>query len=481
MTLPASGNPLSFSQVDVELGLSATAQISMNDTAVRTLFGVASGAIGMSSGFGKSNTSVPGAPTSVSGSSATCSSVSVSFSAPACNGHLTIDSYQAISSPGCITASASASPISVTGLSPSTAYTFRVRAHNSKGYGSYSSASASVSTGVARGCATYTTPGTYTWAVPSGVSKISIVAIGAGGSSPKSLQFYCACNGSFNVSGAPGGGAALNFRNNYSTSLSSYTVVVAGAIAPCTGANGYGSMSASPASTFYCGYLQGGGGGSTAGAYYGGTISSCTGGGPGGGTGSSLAVQRTGGYTSASGNGGGGAGGYSCAGTHIYCAIGGIGGQVRGDNGCCCRIHVYQGMNASYNYSGALGSGNYGGGGGGAASYPYSAGTFSGSYATSTIGYGGAGGGGVGIYGRGSNGGAAYCSMQGGYGGSGGNNGGNGGTCGSAGAGGSYGGGAGGPAYHQSTSIAGKYGGGGAVRIVWPGNTRTFPSTDVGA
>ena len=54
MALPASGN-ISFSQVNTELALSATAQIGMNDTAVRTLFGKASGAIAMSDGFGKSN------------------------------------------------------------------------------------------------------------------------------------------------------------------------------------------------------------------------------------------------------------------------------------------------------------------------------------------------------------------------------------------------------------------------------------------
>jgi len=54
MTLPASG-PISFSDVNVELAYSATATISLNDTAVRTLFGVASGQISMSDGYGKSN------------------------------------------------------------------------------------------------------------------------------------------------------------------------------------------------------------------------------------------------------------------------------------------------------------------------------------------------------------------------------------------------------------------------------------------
>lgn len=54
MALPSSGS-ISLGQVNVELGLPQTTQISMNATNVRTLFGVASGAIGLGNGFGKSN------------------------------------------------------------------------------------------------------------------------------------------------------------------------------------------------------------------------------------------------------------------------------------------------------------------------------------------------------------------------------------------------------------------------------------------
>ena len=54
MALPASGQ-ISLNDVNVELGNSATAQIGLGDAAVRGLFGVASGQISMSDGYGKAN------------------------------------------------------------------------------------------------------------------------------------------------------------------------------------------------------------------------------------------------------------------------------------------------------------------------------------------------------------------------------------------------------------------------------------------
>jgi hypothetical protein len=54
MALPSSG-AISLNNVNVELGLSGTTSINMNQASVRTLFGVASGVISMSNGYGKSN------------------------------------------------------------------------------------------------------------------------------------------------------------------------------------------------------------------------------------------------------------------------------------------------------------------------------------------------------------------------------------------------------------------------------------------
>lgn len=85
----------------------------------------------------------PGAPT-IGAATAGEASASVAFTAPASNGGAAITSYTVTSSPGGITASGSASPINVTGLTNGTAYTFTVTATNSVGTGPASAASNSV-------------------------------------------------------------------------------------------------------------------------------------------------------------------------------------------------------------------------------------------------------------------------------------------------------------------------------------------------
>ncbi len=174
---------------------------------------------------------------------------------------------------------------------------------------------------------------------------------------------------------------------------------------------------------------------STAIVFGGGGNRACTYAGTGGGTGGAGGTTRTGN----GGNGGGGAGGYS--------GSGGNGGTSAGT---------------------AAGAGAGGGGGGGGRG---SSGVFS-----------GAGGGGTGILGQGTNGTAGGT----GSGGGGGSGGGSGGPSGSGftscylspACGGSYGGGGGGNNLYNMYPANGSPG---AVRIMWPGTTRTFPSTCAGS
>lgn len=155
---------------------------------------------------------------------------------------------------------------------------------------------------------------------------------------------------------------------------------------------------------------------------------------------------------------------------------GGNGGNVSAIGGGGAGGYSGNGGTGNLNITGGTGSGGGGGGGSGALT------PCSGAYV-------GSGGGGVGLFGQGANGAGGTSSINptGGGGGSGGGAGTNGQSfafveccvtyyLARGGSGGAYGGGKGrgcGPPAGSS--------GGGAVRIVWPGNTRTFPSTCVGA
>lgn len=86
---------------------------------------------------------VPGAPT-IGTAVAGAAQADVAFTAPGSNGGSVITSYTATSSPGGFTASGATSPITVTGLTNGTPYTFTVTATNAVGTGAASAASNSV-------------------------------------------------------------------------------------------------------------------------------------------------------------------------------------------------------------------------------------------------------------------------------------------------------------------------------------------------
>jgi len=94
-------------------------------------------------------TTAPGAPTIGSAVALSPTSASITFSAPASNGGASIETYTATSTPGSIVArvmQAGSGTVTITGLSSSTTYTFRVTASNRIGTSSSSSATLSITT-----------------------------------------------------------------------------------------------------------------------------------------------------------------------------------------------------------------------------------------------------------------------------------------------------------------------------------------------
>ena len=393
---------------------------------------------------------VPGAPTSAS---ATVSSAgaTVAFTAPADIGSPGgITQYRVTSSPGGITATGASSPIPVSGLTNGTSYTFTVAAQNATGFGPESSPSNAV-TPVATGQIIYSdsTPGvgqstTYSFVVPAGVTSISVIAVGGGGGGGYNQ------NRSGNVNGGGGGGATA-YANNITVTPGETLEVLAGRpgrratsdSATNAGAGGLSSIRRVSTSTTFASSGGGSANGGVGANAPGGSVIVGTGG--AGGVGGRSYGQ------SSQGGAGGGAGGYA-----------GTGGNGRG-----------------LSIEASAGSG--GGGGGGYAG---------GSYSTCTDNelFSGAGGGGVGLLGQGANGAAGVSGALTQSGGGGGGSNGNGGasTYNPGGFGGLYGGGGGGGGFYQVYDPPNTYpqpggdGAAGAVRIIWPGTTRSFPSTNTG-
>jgi hypothetical protein len=179
----------------------------------------------------------------------------------------------------------------------------------------------------------YTTPGTYTFTVPPGVTSLSVEAWGSG------------AGGNNNTSRGGGGGA---YAANYTIAVTpgtNYTVVVAAGAAVGSGNNGAAS---SFGSLVVAAGAIGGNGGTVAGStgavrYAGGNGGTSTGNGGAGGGGSAGGGSAGGNGGNGSGNTGGAGGTAGTAGAGTAGAAGGAGGN-NNNNGV---------------------SGNYPGGGGG--------------------------------------------------------------------------------------------------------------------
>lgn len=269
--------------------------------------------------------------------------------------------------------------------------------------------------------AVFTATGSNSWVVPAGVTSVSVVAVGGGGGGCRSTS-----------AGGGGSGGDLRYYNNLSvTPGETLTITVgSGGTRGTTGGDGGFSRVARGGTTLL--EAAGGGGGTTAAPRAKNGTSSTIGGSIGGGDGGAGATASG----SVQCGGGGGAGGYSGAGGDgVFTTTG------AGDNG----------------------TGGAGGGGGGGGD-------------TDTAGNGG----GVNLFGEGENGAGGNSGTVNGF----------------SATGGSYGDGAlnvntlsidnpvilpvmgaGGGGDDNGTEASN--GGQGAVRIIWPGDTRSFPSTNV--
>jgi hypothetical protein len=172
----------------------------------------------------------------------------------------------------------------------------------------------------------YTTPGTYSWTAPAGVTSVSAIAVGGGGS-----------GGAAYFAGGGGGGGGLGWKNNIPvTPGQSYTVVVgAGGVAVTAAAGGQGTAGGD---SFFINNSTVAGLGGAAGVGSSLDTNVVRAGGVGGGfVGDGGGSGGTGGSSSGdTAGGGGGAGGYSEAGggggAGSYGGTGGRGGQNGGSN-----------------------------------------------------------------------------------------------------------------------------------------------------
>lgn len=296
--------------------------------------------------------------------------------------------------------------------------------------------------------AVFITPGIYTWIVPTGVTSISIVVIGGGGGGGIPDP-----NASYSVAGGGGGGGGLAYRNNLAVTPGQSCEIAVGSGGVAGASATAGGESYFKISTTYYARASGGNGGTNNGSV-------ATGG--SGITGTALRSGGDGGATNYSGSGYGPGGGGGAAG--YYTGIPGHGGYGR--------------FGGAYDTSGNGLQGQAGGGGGGGGGNSID---FNGMYYDMISGFNG---GGSRLFGASNIVGDQGSAGSNGYyvgfdtiwptdGGNGSNS-----TSGLA----TFFGGGGGGGYNYPIPYGGGGGSngmGGAVRIVWPGSTRQFPSTNV--
>lgn len=399
--------------------------------------------------FTATTSTLPGVPVGMTVSyGSTSGYVLLSWAVPASSGTFPVTGYQInsipeVTNPVTPFTIGNTTSYHISGLSSATYYSFSVAAVTPSGVGaSISSSTLYYScqlSSSAASAAVYTTPGSYTWVVPAGVGSISVVTVGGGGgggTSPTPVaptspggNSYVITNRNCSYVAHAGGGVGGRFASATTLPASPGGAVIVG-----TGGAG-GASAAVPCASPLVRYEMGGGG---AGGYIG----------AGGGSG----AAATGAPVVNTGVGGGGGSSLGTASPNPISTGAGGGGGV----GICGASPI--GTGAAGVTAPAAGSGGSGGGAGGAGAItacagPGVGGTYGGGGAATAGGpYVRATGGGGGALAYTNNFSVVAYESVGIVVGSGG--------------------------YSNPLFICRRAGAGGAVRIIWPGNQRRFPSTN---
>lgn len=202
--------------------------ISINAITATRLSAAARGKFGIANVPGTATATVPGAPT-VGTATAGIRSVSLTFTAPTSNGGATITNYSYSTDGTTYTALSPAqttSPLTISGLTNGVAYTIRIKAINSAGSGTASSASSSVtpaSVDLFSATGTYTTSlandrkyyrftGNGTVVVGAAAATVEFFAVGGGG------------GGGGNNGGGGGGGGLQTNSSTYAKASQSVSI-----------------------------------------------------------------------------------------------------------------------------------------------------------------------------------------------------------------------------------------------------------------
>lgn len=308
----------------------------------------------------------PAAPT-IGTATAGIASASITFTAPSYVGSSAITGYLATANPGGLTGTSATSPVTISGLSWTTSYTFNVSAINSQAVGPVSAQSNSVTPNPYPPFAGVTVFGstsgvtTGTFSVGSATSLVIYGCAGGGNGSVYSasaLQQGCGAGGGgasqltgYTISVTPGETLSYSVGGpNADTTVSRGGVVIFQLLAGSNGDNTARWGGAGGALNSYASHA-GGDGGSGGGRFSDGvagtSVVGCAGGGGGGGLGDSSPLTA---------GAAGGAGGTSSTTGSIFTGVAG------GNGGA----HSAAGTSKAYAYGGNALANFYNGGGGGA-------------------------------------------------------------------------------------------------------------------